>query len=435
VINMPLSKRAETLPERPGDRPRRLISSAVAITARRKAVAWAVDALDVGLVVVRFATLFVVAISLGPPVLTEIPLTVLTGFLGSGKTTLLKSLLKQPSMHGTAVIVNEFGEVGIDDALIRAAQVSGTTSNDRTVLLPSGCVCCEVQGDLVEALLKLHDDMLKGRIPDLQRVVLETTGLADPGPIARALISDRDLFRIYRLDGVIATVDAQHGGAQVRDHMEPARQIAAADRIILTKTDLVSADQTHDIRVMIRELNRAAPITRSIKGDIAADALFGIKAYEIKGEPGPARDWLSPQAFETETHKQAHTHDCGDPNCGHPAHHDAHGAGGDHGGGPAPHLHGIRSFCLTFERPLDGRKLSSLIDMARLTYGTKMLRTKGILNIAGEDLPFVVQGVNHEFYPVETLDAWPSEDRRSRLVFITKDLDEATVRTVFKPLL
>jgi G3E family GTPase len=374
--------------------------------------------------------LFVLAISLRPPVLTEIPLTVLTGFLGSGKTTLLKSLLKQPKMHGTAVIVNEFGEVGIDDALIRAAQVPGdATSNDRTVLLPSGCVCCEVQGDLVEALLKLHDDMLKGRIPDLQRVVLETTGLADPGPIARALISDRDLFRIYRLDGVIATVDAQHGGAQVRDHMEPARQIAAADRIILTKTDLVSADQTHDIRVMIRELNRAAPITRSIKGDIAADALFGIKAYEIKGEPGQARDWLSPEAFEpAEVH--AHTHDCGDPHCGHPDHDH-----GDHGARLAPHLHGIRSFCLTFDRPLDGRKLSSLIDMARMTYGTKMLRTKGILNIAGEDLPFVVQGVNHEFYPVETLDAWPSDDRRSRLVFITKDLDEATIRTVFKPLL
>jgi G3E family GTPase len=358
-------------------------------------------------------------------VLTEIPLTVLTGFLGSGKTTLLKSLLKQPSMAGTAVIVNEFGEVGIDDALIRASTILGSTSNDdRTVLLPSGCVCCEVQGDLVEALLKLHDDMLKGRIPDLQRVVLETTGLADPGPIARALISDRELFRIYRLDGVIATVDAQHGGAQVREHMEPARQIAAADRIILTKTDLVSSDQTHDIRVMIRELNRAAPITRSVKGDIAADALFGIKAYEVRGEPERARDWLVPEAFEPVAE---HAHDCGDTNCGHPDHH-------GHSHSPGPHLHGIRSFCLTFDKPLDGRKLSSLIDMARMTYGTKMLRTKGILNIAGEDLPFVVQGVNHEFYPVENLDAWPSDDRRSRLVFITKDLDEATIRTVFKPL-
>jgi G3E family GTPase len=362
-------------------------------------------------------------------VLTEIPLTVLTGFLGSGKTTLLKSLLQQPAMTGTAVIVNEFGAVGIDDALIRASTITPKTSangSDRTVLLPSGCVCCEVQGDLVEALLKLHDDMLKGRIPDLQRVVLETTGLADPAPIARALISDRDLFRIYRLDGVIATVDAQHGAAQIAEHMEPARQIAAADRIILTKTDLVDKDQTHDIRVMIRELNRAAPITRSVKGDIAADALFGIGAYEVRGEPAKARDWLVPEAFAV-----GPAHDCGDPNCGDPHHH-----GHDHA--PAhvttPHLHGIRSFCLTFERPLDGRKLSSLIDIARMTYGSKMLRTKGILNIAGEDLPFVVQGVNHEFYPVETLDAWPSDDRRSHLVFITKDLDEGVLRKVFAPL-
>jgi G3E family GTPase len=366
-----------------------------------------------------------------PPVLTEIPLTVLTGFLGSGKTTLLKALLRQPALAGTAVIVNEFGEVGIDDALIRAAGIAGGGSGDdrpdRTVLLPSGCVCCEVQGDLVAALLKLHDDMLKGRIPDLQRVVLETTGLADPGPIARALISDRDLFRIYRLDGVIATVDAQHGGGQVRDHMEPARQIAAADRIILTKTDLVSADQTHDMRVMIRELNRAAPITRSVKGDLSADALFGIKAYEVKGEPAKARDWLMPEAYSPAG--AGHAHDCGDPHCGHPGHH--HGSAVATSG----HLHGIRSFCLTFDRPLDGRKLSSLIDMARMTYGSKMLRTKGILNIAGEDLPFVVQGVNHEFYPVETLDAWPGDDRRSRLVFITKDLDESVLRHVFAPLL
>jgi G3E family GTPase len=373
-------------------------------------------------------------------VLTEIPLTVLTGFLGSGKTTLLKALLQQPAIAGTAIIVNEFGEVGIDDALIRASTIPGAPAGgDRTVLLPSGCVCCEVQGDLVEALLKLHDDMLKGRIPDLQRVVLETTGLADPGPIARALISDRDLFRIYRLDGVIATVDAQHGGVQVREHMEPARQIAAADRIILTKTDLVSADQTHDIRVMIRELNRAAPITRSVKGDIAAASLFGIKAYEIRGESERARDWLVPEAFEpTSERGHDHAHDCGDPNCGHSSHgaHQNQGDGRDdrHDQHHAPHLHGIRSFCLTFEKPLDGRKLSSLIDMVRMTYGTKMLRTKGILNIAGEELPFVVQGVNHEFYPVENLDFWPTDDRRSRLVFITKDLDEATIRTAFKPL-
>ena len=363
--------------------------------------------------------------------LTEIPLTVLTGFLGSGKTTLLKSLLQQPTMAGTAVIVNEFGAVGIDDALIRATTTSGPADgqsgrHDRTVLLPSGCVCCEVQGDLVTALLNLHADMLKGRIPDLQRVVLETTGLADPGPIGRALISDRDLFRIYRLDGVITTVDAQHGAAQVAEHMEPARQIAAADRIILTKTDLVTSDQAHDVRVMIRALNRSAPITRSVKGDVAPDALFGIKAYEVRGS-GPARDWLTADAFAAGD--TDHQHDCGDAACQHPHHH--HGDGHH----PPAHLHGIRSFCLTFERPLDGRKLSSLIDMARMTYGSKMLRTKGILNIAGEDQPFVVQGVNHEFYPVETLDAWPSDDRRSRLVFITKDLDEATIRTVFKPLL
>ena len=152
-----------------------------------------------------------------------IPLTILTGFLGSGKTTLLKVVLGDPSMAGTAVIVNEFGEVGLDDALIRS---TGAQPGGSTVLLPSGCVCCEVQGDLVEALIKLHEDVLAGRVPELSRVVLETTGLADPGPIARALVSDRDLFRVYRLDGIVTTVDAEHIRAQLAENSEAARQIA-----------------------------------------------------------------------------------------------------------------------------------------------------------------------------------------------------------------
>ena len=351
-----------------------------------------------------------------------IPLTVLTGFLGSGKTTLLKAALGQPSMAGTAVIVNEFGEVGLDDALIRSV---GTAVDESTVLLPSGCVCCEVQGDLVTALLKLHQDVLDDRIPDITRVVLETTGLADPGPIARALLSDRDLFRVYRLDGVVTTVDAEHIRAQLAEHAEPARQIALADRLVLTKTDRVTAAQTSDIRWLLAELNPAATLTTAIKGDIDPALLFEIGATEIVASGKDAEAWLAADRYSAApTH--VHGPDCAADGCDHPHHH--------HDAAVSTHLHGIRSFALTFDKPLDGRKLEGLMEAVRMVYGARILRMKGILDIDGEELPLVIHGVNQAFYPAEQLPAWPAGDRRSKIVFITKDLEESAIRTALAPL-
>lgn len=349
-----------------------------------------------------------------------IPLTVLTGFLGSGKTTLLKAALSAPAMAGTAVIVNEFGEVGLDDALIRAV---GTSVDESTVLLPSGCVCCEVQGDLVTALLKLHQDVLDDRIPDITRVVLETTGLADPGPIARALLSDRDLFRVYRLDGVVTTVDAEHIRAQLAEHAEPARQIALADRLVLTKTDRVSAAQAAGIEWLLVELNPAATLSTAIKGDIDPALLFDIGATEIVASGRDAEAWLAADRYGA---APAHDHDCSAVGCDHPHHHHAAAAG---------HLHGIRSFALMFDKPLDGRKLEGLMEAVRMVYGAKILRMKGILDIDGEDLPVVIHGVNQAFYPAEQLPAWPSGERRSKIVFITKDLEEGAIRMALAPLL
>ncbi len=347
-----------------------------------------------------------------------IPLTVLTGFLGSGKTTLLKALLAQPAMAGTAVIVNEFGEVGLDDALIRSTAQS---VDDNTVLLPSGCVCCEVQGDLVQALLKLHEDVLASRIPDITRVVLETTGLADPGPIAQVLLSDRELFRVYRLDGIVTTADAEHALTQLDEHTEPARQIALADRIVLTKTDRVDSATVAAVESTIAQLNPAAPIVRAVKGAIDPALLFGIGATELSATGTNAATWL---AADAHTH-HAHDQDCAGPGCTHDHHH----------GHAHRHLHGITSFCLTFERPLNAVKLEGIIEATRMVYGRKVLRMKGIVAVAGEDQPFVIHGVNAAFYPVEQLPAWPSDDHRSRIVFITKDLAEAAIRMVFKPLL
>jgi G3E family GTPase len=359
-----------------------------------------------------------------------IPLTILTGFLGSGKTTLLKVVLGDPSMAGTAVIVNEFGEVGLDDALIRS---TGAQPGDSTVLLPSGCVCCEVQGDLVEALFKLHEDVLAGRIPELARVVLETTGLADPGPIARALVSDRDLFRVYRLDGIVTTVDAEHIRSQLAENSEAAAQIALADRLVLTKTDRVSAEVASEAASLVSALNAAAPVTRVVKGDVDPTLLFGIGATEIAATGTNAEAWLAADRYQSQNPgDHAHDHDCA-----------AHGCQHDHNSGdhmPAhvhanpAHLHGINSFCLTFEKPLDGRKLEGVMEAVRMVYGAKILRMKGIIAVEGEPLPFVIHGVAQTFYPTENLAAWPSGDHRSRIVFITRHLDEQSVRTAFGPL-
>lgn len=370
------------------------------------------------------------------PSIPVIPMTVLTGFLGSGKTTLLKRLINDPAMAGTAVIINEFGEVGIDDALVEKI-------GDDAVLLPSGCVCCAVRGDLVEALEKMHTRSLWGDIPPMRRVVLETTGLADPTPIVHTLMTEERVYRTYQLDGVVTTVDGQLGIDQLDSQFEPAKQIAIADRIILTKTDIAEPASLHRLEARIRALNRSAPILHAVKGDISPSELIGLGAHEPSLTGIDAEKWLAADAIADNgtAHRHGHDHACG-PDCGHDHghghghHHHAHDCAGeacDHPEHQQVHLHGIQSFCLTFPDPLEGNEVSNALQLLAQLYGSKLLRLKGILNIKDQPRPFVVHGVQHIFYPPDTLKEWAGADRRSRIVFITKDLPEAAVRRHFKP--
>ena len=225
---------------------------------------------------------------------SAIPLTVLTGFLGSGKTTLLKRLLTHPDMAGTAVIINEFGDVGLDDALVEKV-------DEDAVLLASGCVCCTVRGDLVETLGRLHDRMLGGKIPPIKRVILETTGLADPTPIVHTMMTDESVYRIYMLDGVVTTIDAEHGLSQLDQHFESNKQIAIADRIVLTKSDRVDAAAAARLTGRARAINRAADIVPAVKGDIAPALLFGLGAHEPALAGANMERWLA--------HEAPHAHD------------------------------------------------------------------------------------------------------------------------------
>lgn len=338
--------------------------------------------------------------------------TVLTGFLGSGKTTLLKTLLRDSEMAGTAVIVNEFGEVGLDDALMEAAE-------EEMVMLPSGCVCCAVRGDLVNALKSLADRAMGGEIGDLQRVVIETTGLADPAPIAQTLMTDEDLFRLYQLQSIVTTVDGELGLEQLDTYYEPTKQVAIADRLVITKPDRIGQSRLDELKRRLAGLNPAAQILTAEKGEIPPSALFGGSQFEPVSVRAHAAGWLASEAY-------AHDPACDDHGCAHPHH--------DHAPGHDQHLHGVQSFCLTFETPLDGRKLSFALELLRATQGDKLLRIKGIAAVEGEPLPFVIHGVQHVFYPPTTLDAWPWPEGETRLVFITRDLSEDTVREILTPL-
>jgi len=303
-----------------------------------------------------------------------VPVTVITGFLGAGKTTLLKRFLGMPQGQGTAVVVNEFGAIGIDDALVRA-------SADETALLGNGCLCCITRTDLQQALRRMVVERERGELPDFRRIVIETSGLADPSPILQTFATDRALGGVFHVEAVVTVVDAETGGRTLGWSAEARKQAILADRLVITKTDIAGEGAAAKIAAQLRALNPGAEILEAVNGEI---------------DPGQLIEPASGQrnAFVAE----------------------------------AAHSDGIGSFVLTDDKPMPWAVFAKTMDSLMQLRGPDLLRIKGFLNVEGCRGPVMVQFVQHLAHPPVELEHWPDETRGSRVVFITHSISEAQVR-------
>ncbi len=343
------------------------------------------------------------------PTTTLIPVTLLTGYLGSGKTTLLNHIMQQPVMADTLVIINEFGEIALDHLLV-------THSTENVVMeMGSGCLCCTIRSDLVKTLRDITWRFSRNGKRQFHRVLIETTGLADPAPIIHTLMADPQITGHYRLDGIVATIDMATGNQTLSMYNEAIKQAAIADCLLLTKADLATPQNKDALLQRLDAINPAALRWQVAHGQIEAEKLLNLGLFSIDGKMPDAARWLSEEAYSigAAVHKPAHDEH------GHHTHdinrHDDH----------------IRAYCFTTDQPVSRHIYATLLE--QLFYmGGKILRIKGILNIEGNDHPMAMHGVQHILHPLTSLPGWPDKDRHSKIVFITHDMERETAERIFK---
>lgn len=337
-----------------------------------------------------------------PSVPELLPVTLLTGFLGSGKTTLLNQLIRH--LPRTAVVMNEFGEISLDHDLLE--KMEGPMA-----VLSGGCVCCTVSGSLSPTLKNLYMARERGDIPKFERVVIETTGIADPAPILDTLLNDPWIRARFRMDGVVTTVDAVLGEAQLDSYFEAVKQVAVADRIILTKTDLTDSADLDALKERLSELNPAAELIVSIKGEMDFQRILNLGLFNTKDKTPDVQKWLNEQRYKPVS---------------------ASGLMGKNKPKNDAHDNRIRSFSIVMDEPIPQAGLQAALEMLVSFRSEYLLRFKAIVNLAGHAKPVVLHGVQHVLYPESELDRWPSEDQRSRFVFIVRDLEPAFVTKVLE---
>ena len=335
----------------------------------------------------------------------RIPVSIITGFLGAGKSTLLNRLLRDPEMKDTAVIINEFGEVGIDHLLVEA-------SGDAMVELSNGCLCCTVRGELTDTLVSLREGLDTGRIRALRRVVIETTGLADPAPVIQSIIGATEIARDYAVDGVITLVDAVNGLSTLDNHEEARRQAAMADRLVLTKKTLADAATIAPLQARLRVLNPIAPVIDGDTVDATRYAMLNCGLFDPATKIADVSRWLHDEAGHDRHHGHDHDHD---------EHHHHH------------HDGSIRSFSIVHDRPIEPAAIGMFVDLLRSAHAEKLLRMKAVVQLADDpDRPLVLHGVQSVFHQPERLPRWPDpSDRRTRMVLITRDLPADFVQRLF----
>ena len=333
------------------------------------------------------------------PLAGRIPVTLITGFLGSGKTTLISKLVRHADMQRVAVVINEIGEIGIDHDIV-------SMSSENIALLANGCICCSVRTDLQETLRDLFARRRVGQVADFDRVIIETTGLADPAPVVQTLSSDTLLAAQFRLDGLVTLVDAVNGAGQLASHGESIKQIALADKVFITKTDLATPEAIEALQAAIQQINPGAGMQMLHQGEIEPAALTGLGLTSARAGPQTLSflgESLAGDGSAGERRLLAKS---------------------------AIHDGTIRTLSLRFDKPFTWAAFSSAMELLTTLRGPDMLRVKGIVNVEGA--PVVVQGVQHLFHAPVTLDRWPSADQDSRLVFITRHIEERTIRNLLE---